>query len=108
MRQARYQDSNNQMLRDAGLNGGLSWGEITEIRVYGDIGVVEHNWLAISNMSDERRRELAYSVYLDGVEIGVSGSSWDHALLVALGYKHDGLNSRFAEYAGRMLGMESE
>jgi hypothetical protein len=103
---AWYQSINNDRLNDAGLEMGLSLGRVIEIRQYGDIAVVEHDWSGVANHQDDY--DCGYSVYLDGKYMAVSGSSWDHALLVAMGRKYEGRNKCFvfAEYASRMLGIE--
>ncbi|MFA6066916.1 MAG: hypothetical protein WC707_07070 [Candidatus Babeliaceae bacterium] len=44
---------------------------------------------------------------VDGVELSYMAETWEMAMLIGLGRKLDGINTRFPEYAGRMLGIKS-
>lgn len=104
---AWYSEQNKTILAEYGLPTKFVWGEIKQIRAYGDIMVVEHDWIGIdSGMTDDEKHSLSYSVYLNEKDANTSGMSWDHALLIALERKYLGRNSQFADFAGRMLNMK--
>ncbi len=51
--------------------------------------------------------DLVYVPVVDGKELNYIAETEDIALLIGLGYKYDGLNSRFATMACRMLKIKS-
>lgn len=51
--------------------------------------------------------EVVYKTIVDGKELNFIAETADIALLVGLGYKYDGANSRFATMACRMLKIKS-
>ena len=52
-------------------------------------------------------QEHYYIPTIDGEKLPYVAESYDMALLLALGYKHDGNNSKFASFAARMLKIDS-
>lgn len=52
--------------------------------------------------------DYMYEVSVDGRRQSGVSHNLDVALLIALAYKYDGLNSQFAYFANRMLGIEKE
>lgn len=46
-----------------------------------------------------------FHIYINGKRIGHHEASIDAALITAIAYKHDGLNSQAAHYFCRMIGM---
>lgn len=55
----------------------------------------------------ESAGELVYAPIVDGKELSMLAETADMALLLGLGYKHDGPNSQFAKMAARMLHMDT-
>jgi hypothetical protein len=51
--------------------------------------------------------EVVYKPIIDGKELNYIAETADIALLIGLGYKYDGANSRFAMMACRMLKIKS-
>lgn len=55
----------------------------------------------------EAQGDRVYVPVVGGKELSMVCESEDVAMLVALGYKYDGADSRFAKMACRMLNIES-
>jgi hypothetical protein len=51
--------------------------------------------------------DVYYVPIVDGKELNMIAETHDIALILGLGYKHDGRNSQFAKMACRMLNIES-
>jgi len=52
--------------------------------------------------------DVLYAPLIDGEKLNCCAESEDIALLLALGHKYDGENSKFAKMACRMLGIKSK
>lgn len=77
----------------------FSWGHIDEIHIIGDIQIVEYT------SKCDKKSEFRFHVYVKGEDVCQDFNSLDAAILGALGYKYDGVNSQFARFSTKMLGI---
>ena len=85
------------------------WGPIVDIHEIGNISIVEFYPEIFEGAGTGKfdHTRTKFHAYVDGVDVMKGSPTLDHALLVALGFKHDvdGHNSRWAKYAARCLGL---
>ena len=78
------------------MEANFIWGEIQNVHEVGPYKIIE----AIPRLGPNETRFYAYC---DGQDLRRSFNTLDGALLHCMGYRADGVNSQFAEYALRML-----
>lgn len=72
-------------------------GAINATHEIGDIQIIEY--------TDRETSETGFAAYVYGESCRQSGDSLDYAILLALAYKYDGINSQAARLMAKMLGM---
>lgn len=70
-------------------------GPITKIHEIGEYAFVEYN--------DAEDGEQRYSIFVNGENTNNSTNSLDHAMVLAIAYKHDGCNTRADSYFMKMI-----
>lgn len=95
-----FTEHNKSILSNNGIHDDFVWGKIESVYSIEDIQIIEYE-----------PREGAvnkYHPYVGGEDTGLRCNSLDEAVLAALGFKYDGINSRFDYYAAKMLGLGEE
>jgi hypothetical protein len=64
--------------------------------------------IAVNNPGIDSLPEVCFKPVVDGQKLNSIADSQDVAYLLGLEYKYQGLNSQFARFACRMLGIESQ
>lgn len=77
----------------------FNWGEIVKIHSINDIDVIEY-------LPDpENRHRKQFHVFVDGEDTSSSYDTLDEAVIAAIAWKYDGLNSQAAFYFCRMINL---
>lgn len=96
--------TNLQELKDG---QGFTWGQVIKIHEVGEYAIVEyHPWKVegITGLVGEADYdEVMYHYYVSTRDTCHSTNSLDSALAGSIAYKHEGPNSRAADYFIRML-----
>lgn len=96
-----------ETLADIMANKSGYWlGPVVEVHQIGEYAFVEyqvkdHNRPRGEQLTDKHQ----FSIFIDGQSAGVGGETLDHALIIAIARKYDGVNSQAAYYFSKMIGM---
>jgi hypothetical protein len=78
-----------------------TWGKLIKIHEIGDYAIVEALWYDRTN----KVSEVKYHSYVNKKCTGHAFSSLDEALIYAISYKYDGLNTKADLYFCRSVGI---